>query len=219
MALGDLMLDVVVRATGPVERGTDVPGDIRFRQGGSAANVARSFTRLGGRGVLICSVGRDGWGERLVGALRGDGVEVRAVPARGATGRLVALLDATGERSFVTERGAADALRAADIRDSWLRGAGVLHVPAYSLFDEPVGGAARRAAELAHAAGTMLSIDLASAGPLRAFGAREAGELIGSLRPDILFANRDEAAVLTARRAGSSGGTAGPGAAGGGQGR
>ena len=84
------MLDVVVRADRPVERGSDVPGDIRFRQGGSAANVVRSFARSGGRAVLICSIGRDGWGERLVGALRADGVEVHAVTSRGATGRLAA---------------------------------------------------------------------------------------------------------------------------------
>jgi len=31
VCLGDLMLDVVVRASTPIERGTDVPGDVRFR--------------------------------------------------------------------------------------------------------------------------------------------------------------------------------------------
>ncbi len=194
------MLDVVVRATAPIERASDVPGEVRFRQGGSAANVVRSFVRLGGQGALVCSVGRDGWGERLVAALRTDGAAVHAVAARGATGRLVALVDAGGERSFVTQRGAADALRAEDIRPAWLRGAGVLHVPAYSLFQQPLGEAAQHAADLAHAAGALVSVDLASAGPLRAFGRDAAARALVRLRPDILFANRDEVIALTGSR-------------------
>ena len=200
VALGDLMLDVVVRAATPLEHASDVPGEVRFRQGGSAANVVRSFVRLGGHGGLICSVGRDGWGERLVAALRADGADVRAVAVRGATGRLVAIVDDRGERSFVTERGAADGLRAEDIRPSWLRGVGVLHVPAYSLLHQPLGAAAQRAAEVAHTAGALVSVDLASAGPLRAFGRDAAIAAIGVLAPDILFANRDEVAALTGAR-------------------
>ncbi len=200
MALGDLMLDVVVRAGQPVERGSDVPGDIRFRQGGSAANVARSFVRLGGRGALVCSIGRDGWGERLVAALRAEGVDVHAVTGRGATGRLAAIVDERGERSFVTERGAADSLRPADLRETWWHDIGVLHVPAYSLLHEPLGGAAIRGAGLAHAAGALVSVDLASALPLRTFGAEAAKVAIGRLAPDVLFADRDEVAALTGGR-------------------
>jgi len=195
------MLDVVVRAATAVERGTDVAGEIRFRQGGSAANVARSFARLGGRASLICGVGRDAWGERLVGALRADGVTVHGVRSQGAaTGRLVALVEQRGERSFVTERGAADGLTADGIRASWFRGAGVLHVPAYSLLHQPVGAAAARAGEMARAAGASVTVDLASAGPLRDFGQQAAKGVIATLQPDVLFANRDEAAVLLGGR-------------------
>ncbi|MCY7417532.1 MAG: carbohydrate kinase family protein, partial [Chloroflexi bacterium] len=193
VAIGDLLLDIVVRAGAPVERGTDVPGDIRFRQGGSAANVVRSFVRLGGRGVLVCSVGRDGWGQRLVAALRADGGVVRAVPAQGATGRLTALVDPDGERSFVTERGAAEALRGDDLRASWFRGAGVLHIPAYSLFHQPLASATARAAEMAHVAGSLVSVDLASAGPLRAFGATAARDPRPALAPDLQLSNPAQA--------------------------
>jgi sugar/nucleoside kinase (ribokinase family) len=200
IALGDLMLDVVVRAASAIERGSDVPGGIRFRQGGSAANAARAFARLGGRGVLVCSVGRDGWGRRLVSALRADGVEVHPVAVRGATGRLVAIVDGRGERSFVTDRGAADALRPIDLRESWWRGAGVLHIPAYSLFHEPLGGAAVRGADLARTAGALVSVDLASAAPLREFGPAATRAAIARLAPDVVFANRDEAAALGGNR-------------------
>ena len=57
VALGDLVLDVVVAPERSVESGTDVPGTLRFRAGGSAANVARSFAHLGGAASFVGSVG------------------------------------------------------------------------------------------------------------------------------------------------------------------
>jgi sugar/nucleoside kinase (ribokinase family) len=196
VALGDLMLDVVVAPEHPLEHGTDVPGSLRFRTGGSAANVARAFARLGGGASFIGSVGSDAWGRRLAAALREDGVTARVVIAGQVTGRLAAVVDRGGERSFVTERAAADLLRPDDVRAAWLRRCGVLHVPAYSLFHDPVARAAARGAELAHEASAMVSVDTASRGPLLAFGRAAAWERIAGLRPDLLFANRGEAVAL-----------------------
>ncbi|MEX1335662.1 MAG: carbohydrate kinase family protein, partial [Candidatus Limnocylindrales bacterium] len=53
VALGDLLLDVVITPERPIERGTDVPGRLAFRRGGSAANTSAVFARLGGRSALI----------------------------------------------------------------------------------------------------------------------------------------------------------------------
>lgn len=207
VVLGDLLLDVVVRADATLRPGSDVPGTVRFRVGGSAANVAREFARGGGSATLIAAVGRDGWGTRLVDAVRADGVTVRAVRVAGATGRLLALVGPDGERTFVTERAAADGITAADLRQTWFRGAGALHVPAYGLMADAPYAAARRAAELlrTHAGGrpggVLVSVDLASYGPLRELGVTEARRRIGSLVPDLVFANQREASVLTGRRA------------------
>jgi sugar/nucleoside kinase (ribokinase family) len=82
---------------------------------------------------------------------------------------------------------------------------GALHVPAYGLIlDEPYA-AARRAVELLRdgAAGrrVLVSVDLASYGPLRDLGVAVAKRRVASLAPDVLFANRREAATLTGRRA------------------
>jgi sugar/nucleoside kinase (ribokinase family) len=112
------------------------------------------------------------------------------------SGRLAAIIDDRGERSFVTQRGAADALEPRDIDASWLRGADVLHVPAYSLFAEPIGSASVRAGELAREAGVLVGTDLSSQGPLLDFGVRRARARISEIAPDVLFANRDEAAAL-----------------------
>lgn len=195
--LGDLALDVVLAPARPLEHGTDVPGVVRFHQGGSAANTARWLGRLGLCSTLICAVGRDGPGRALVAALRSDGVIVRASRLAGArTARIGMVVDASGERSFVADRGAADLLAPADLRPAWFRGAAVLHMPGYSLLGSPLGEAAAHAIALAREAGARVALDLASAAPLLARGRPAAHHLIGGIAPDLLFTNAAEAAAF-----------------------
>ena len=198
MVVGDLMLDVVLAPTRPLETGTDVPGTVSLRQGGSAANTARWLARLGARATLVAAVGRDPAGRALVESVRADGVVARVARVAGArTGRIGVVLGPGGERSFVADRGAADRLRPDGLEAAWFRGADALHMPAYSLLGEPLGHAGRRAVDLARAAGAAVSLDLASIAPLVAGGRRAAVELIGLVRPEILFATAAEAdAVL-----------------------
>ncbi len=70
VVVGDLMLDVVLAPTRPLESGTDVPGRIALTQGGSAATTARWLARLGARSSLVAAVGRDAAGRALVEAIR-----------------------------------------------------------------------------------------------------------------------------------------------------
>jgi len=191
--VGDLMLDVVVIPARPLERGTDVPGRVALRQGGSAANTARWLSRLGARSTLVTAVGRDPAGRALVDALRGDGVTVRSIRIAGRpTGRIGVVVMFGGERSFVADRGAADLLRPDHLKAGWFD-VDLLHVPAYSLIGEPLGEAGRRAIELARAAGALVSLDLASAAPLLAKGRRAAHRLVEDAAPDLLFSTAGEA--------------------------
>ena len=198
VVLGDLVVDVVLAPDRDLERGTDVTGQVQLRQGGSAASTARWLGRLGARTSLICAIGRDAPGRALVAAVAADKVQVRAVRVAGArTGRIGVLVDpGGGQRSFVTERGAALRLRPEDVRPEWLTGADALHLPAYSLLDQPLGDAGLAAAKLAHAAGVLLSVDLSSSGPLVARGRQGALALILNAAPDLLFATRDETRAL-----------------------
>lgn len=196
LALGDLMLDVVVAPDRAPERGTDVPGVIGFRQGGSAANTARTFASLGGRASLVAGVGDDAWARWLAASLRAEGVRTYLARAAGPTGRVAALVDPDGERSFVTQRGGADALRPSHLEERWFLGLGVLHVTAYSLVTEPVSRAALKAARMARQQGAMVSVDLSSRGPLLAFGVERVSERLAELAADIMFADRGEAAAL-----------------------
>jgi sugar/nucleoside kinase (ribokinase family) len=198
VVLGDLVVDVVLAPDRDLDRGTDVTGRVMLRQGGSAASTARWLGRIGARSSLICAIGRDAPGRALVAALAGDKVRVRAVRVAGArTGRIGVLVEpGGGQRSFVTERGAALRLRPEDIRPAWLEGADALHLPAYSLLDQPLGDAGLAAARLAHAAGLLVSVDLSSSGPLLARGRQAALSLILNAAPDLLFATRDETRAL-----------------------
>jgi sugar/nucleoside kinase (ribokinase family) len=199
VVVGDLMLDVVIAAARPLELGTDVPGRVSLRQGGSAATTARWLARLGARTTFVCSVGRDPEGRALTAAVSADGVRVRAsrVAAK-RTGRIGVVVAPGGERSFVADRAAADALTAGDLAASTFR-ADLLHLPAYSLLGEPLGTAGRRAIELARQNGALVSIDLASVGPLLARGRRAALRLVRDAAPDLLFATSAEAEAVAGR--------------------
>jgi sugar/nucleoside kinase (ribokinase family) len=185
-----------------MESGTDVPGRVALRQGGSAANTARWLARLGVRTTLVAAVGRDPIGRALVEAIRDDGVRPRIVRIAGMpSGRIGVLVNQAGERSFVADRGAADRLAPDDLRATWFRGADAVHLPAYSLLGEPLGLAGRRSIELGRAAGALVSLDLASIAPLLAHGRRAAIGLVRSVEADLLFATAAETEALLGRYA------------------
>ncbi len=147
-------------------------------------------------------MGRDPAGRALVETLRADRVTPRISRVAGArTGRIGVLVTPDGERSFVADRGAADLLRPDDLRPAWFKGADVVHLPAYSLIGEPLGLAGRRAVALGRAAGAVVSVDLASIGPLLAQGRRAARKLIEDVAPDLLFATAAETEALLGRYA------------------
>ena len=204
LVLGDLVLDVVLAPERAIESGTDVPGSVGIRQGGSAANTARWLARLGIDVQLVCAVGRDGAGRSLVSQLEADGVRVRAARIAGQrTGRVGVLVAPNGERSFVADRRAALALRPDHLKDEWFARLDLIHMPAYSLMGEPIAAAARTAVGMARAiSGAEVSLDLSSIGPLLAEGRRAARELVASVKPDVLFATEAEVEAFLGRNAG-----------------
>ena len=200
--IGDLVVDVVLRPERSLEHGSDVPGRVFLAQGGSAATAARWLGRLGARSSLVAAVGRDAAGRALVDALRSDGVTPRVTRVAGArTGRIGVLVAPDGERSFVQDRAAALQLGPDDLKASWFARADAVHLPIYSLLDEPLSLAGRRGIELGRSGHAAISIDLASIGPLLARGRRAARALIADIAPDILFATASEAEALLGRYA------------------
>src|SRR3990170_1674641 len=158
---GALAVDVVLRPDAPLALGTDVPGRVEFRAGGSAANAARWAARLGARATFVGAVGRDAWARSLAASLRDDRVTARLARAPGPSARIGVVLGPGGERSFVADRGAADRLAAEWLRPAWF-GADLLHMPAYSLLSDALVPAALRAVALARANAALVSLDPAS---------------------------------------------------------
>ncbi|HLY14041.1 MAG TPA: carbohydrate kinase family protein, partial [Candidatus Limnocylindrales bacterium] len=103
---------------------------------------------------------------------------------------------ADGERSFVADRGAADLIAPADLRPSWFSAVELVHLPFYSLIGEPLGSAGREAIRLGRASGAVVSLDLASVGPLLANGRPAALALVRAVAPDVLLTTGAELAEL-----------------------
>lgn len=190
VAVGDLVEDVVVWTSGPLALATDNPARVLRTRGGSAANVAVLGRPLGPT-RFIGRVGDDALGRALVAELAAAGVDAR-VQRAGRTGSIVVLVDDAGERTMFPDRGAAAEL--ADVPTAWLEGAGVVHVPAYAFATDESCWAVRQLLVAARAAGALVSVDAASVNLLEAAPAILG--LLRSLRPDLLFANAAEAALL-----------------------
>jgi ribokinase len=197
VVVGDLLVDVVLAPAIELVSGTDVPGRVMLRQGGSATTTARWLARAGADVGLVASVGRDSAGRALIRTIRNDGVTPHVVRLAGwPTGRVGVFVAPGGERSFVQDRAAALRLAPEHLRKKWFAPAELVHIPTYSLLDHPLGEAGRRAAELAHAAGALVTVDLSSSGPLLELGRAAAVDLVRGARPDLLFAAGSEAGAL-----------------------
>ncbi len=201
IVIGDVMVDIVVRPTGPFNRGSDTTSRIVAAPGGSATNQAVAFAAAGAEVHLVAFVGDDELGRAAVRALAGTGVQahVEVLPGE-RTGTVVALIDASGERSMFTDRGANlrfGSMRFANmVSDAGLLGRGRhLHLSGYELLDERTRGAALEALELAAAANMTRSVDPSSAGPLASVGA--AAFLGWTAGLDWCCANLEEGRALT----------------------
>lgn len=193
VVLGDLMVDVLARLSGPVALGSDSEARIAWGYGGSAANVAAWLAFAGvERPVFVARVGEDPQGKAAVAELEGAGVQAHVtVDAERVTGTCIVLVAPNGERSMLPDAGANDALRREDLPDDLLTPGGHLHVVGYTLLREGSREAARSAIARAKAAGMTVSVDPSSAALL----SPEFLELADGA--DLLLPNGDEASALT----------------------
>jgi sugar/nucleoside kinase (ribokinase family) len=193
LLIGDVMTDVIVRPVGPLARGSDRRASIAVEPGGSAANQAAWLASFGVAVDFVARVGAADVGAEATRLSRAGVTPHPAGDPERPTGRLVALIDPNGERSFFTDRGANDALVAADVPDALIAGASHIHLSGYSFF-----APSPRAAVLdvmRRAGATPVSVDPASAEFLREVGPE--AFLAWTKSAAILFPNEDEAAVLT----------------------
>ncbi|MEU9014769.1 sugar kinase [Streptomyces sp. NPDC048479] len=196
LVIGDVVTDVVARHRSPLARGTDTAARIRVLPGGAGANAACWAVHWGCGDVRLLGRvgdGEAGWHEKR---LRNAGVRPLLIPDPEApTATVIALVDATAERTFLTDSGAVLRISPADWSPSLLDGVGHLHLSGYLLFADTSRQLALFALESARARGVPVSVDPASAGFIAELGVdRVLAALDGA---DVLIPNADEARLLT----------------------
>lgn len=209
VCLGDVLVDVAALLPGPLVLGSDTPAPVSCRPGGSAANTAAWLAHLGVPCAFAGRVGDDAFGRDAVAELRAHGVQsfVSVDPAA-PTGVCLVLVGPDGERTMVPSAGANATLSPAhlgpDLLDANLLGPDDhLHLSGYALLRDGSRDAALAALELAASVGASVSVDAASAGPIRTVGAER---FLGWLPSGaLLLANSDELAALTGAAIGPAG--------------
>lgn len=196
VSIGDLVLDIAIVPDAPLRVDDDTPASITLGGGGQAANFCAWTAALAEPVRLVTRVGDDATGRRLVADLEAKGVEVRAVWAAEPTGAIAVLIETDGRRTMATQRGASVGLGVDDLEGAWFSDARLLHLPAYSLFVEPLASAARAAIRAVREVKGMLAIDLSSAAGLRAYGPAKMAYMLARLTPEVLFATEAEADTL-----------------------
>jgi sugar/nucleoside kinase (ribokinase family) len=191
-ALGDLLLDVVVRLDEPLNFGADATARTRTGAGGQAANVAAWAVELGGQGRLVAKRASDAAGELVAAELAGHGVDVLGPIVNGHNGVVVSVVAPNGDRTMASDRGVAPQLLSDELQMRWFGNVDWLHITGYALFRKPIDEAAAKAAGGVRGQGGRISVDLSSWSMIRAFGADRLLRRLELLAPDVIFGNREE---------------------------
>ncbi len=197
LVVGDVMMDILVRASGPLLKGTDRDAEITIVDGGSAANQAAWLAACGVPVVLFAKVGADQTG--TIGTrLRAEGiVPLLAGAAKRHSGRLITFVDDEGERSFFTDRGANMDLSFDDLPAGWIEDIGLTILSGYSFFIDGPRACMRQIMAAAIKADIPVIVDAASTGYIAKAGPEVF--LKWTEGASIFVTNEDEAALLTNR--------------------
>jgi sugar/nucleoside kinase (ribokinase family) len=188
-ALGDLLLDVIVRLEDPLVLGDDRMAETRVVAGGQAANVAAWASSLGAEARFVGRRGDDDAGEIVARALSSYGVQVVG-PVSGRTGVVVSIAS-DGDRTMASDRGSAPDLAPQDLDESWFD-CDVLHVSGYSLLREPISSAAVEAARSTRRQNGIVAVDVSTWSLVdEPFRGR-----LRELAPDVVFATEREHAAV-----------------------
>ncbi|QNE19137.1 sugar kinase [Kribbella qitaiheensis] len=115
--LGNVVVDLVLTVGDLPVRGGDVIASSTTVTPGGGFNVMAAASRLGLTTLYAGPLGTGPFGDKARAALTAAGIEW-LLPARAEldTGFVVTLVDSSGERTFVTSRGAEATLSSADLR-------------------------------------------------------------------------------------------------------
>ncbi len=138
ISVGNIIVDIVVRIPALPRRGGDMLGTSEGMTPGGSFNTMVAATRQGQRCAYAGGHGTGPLGDRVRVALAGEGIDVLSPANRNEdTGFDVAMIDAEGERTFVTAFGAEAHLESIDVEP---RAGDLVHVSGYGLLESTNAG-------------------------------------------------------------------------------
>ena len=195
VSVGDLVLDVVLPVTLPVQaRHHQHTGQLRADPGG-AGNVMIAARRLGLDVSAVGTVGDDPFGQQILDGHHAEGIDTRgvAVPPASASTLVVVLTDsADGEHVFVGHRGGGPVIEPTEVTREIIASAHVLFVDGFALADARTQALAFDSMAQARAAGIPVYFD---PGPMLPRAQPDTARR-GAALCDVLLLPEDEAAVL-----------------------
>ncbi len=196
VTVGDLVWDVVLQTDTALLRGGDTTGSITLAPGGSAANVAVWWARVGSTAQFVGSVGSDVFGDIIIQDLHREQVTGAVRQLAGtSTGVIVSIVEHDGQRSMVTNQGADFLLQPEHVPLDIIQQASLVHVTGWSLFADPPRAAALHAIHCAQQHGVLVSLDPASFQMIQ--NDRRVIDVLQQVHADIVLPNRDEGRALT----------------------
>jgi fructokinase len=157
---GELLIDFVPTVTGVTL--LEAPA-FKKAPGGAPANVAVGLARLGVSSAFMGKVGDDAFGHFLAQILDENGVNTQGLvfSSEARTALAFISLKADGDRDFMFYRHpSADMLfRPDEIDQALIQSAQIFHFGSISLISEPSRSATRKALQIAHQAGLLVTYD------------------------------------------------------------
>jgi len=161
--LGILVADVVGK---PIEafppKGTlEVVDRMELHAGGCAANTGIALAKLGVDVSILGKVGKDGFGDFMLQAMRRSGADVSGVvqDEAHATSATMVAVDAHGERTFLHHPGANAAFEAEDIVWDIIDAAPILHIAGPFLMPRYMGAPLANTLRRAKEGGKITTLD------------------------------------------------------------
>lgn len=135
--LGNVVVDLVLDVPALPERGGDVLATRTEHTPGGGFNVMAAAARQGLAVTYAGAHGTGPFGDRARAALHTEGIDVLLAPRTAEdTGFVVCLVDADGERTFVTSPGAEATLTSADLAELRPSVSDLVYVTGYSLLHD-----------------------------------------------------------------------------------
>ena len=162
VVIGDINIDLLLYTERHPLKGQVVQAKkVETHFGGVGGNIAVALSRLGLDVALVGSVGRETWGDRALRNLREEGVNLELISRQDKnTGLWTVLVDASGERTMIGDRGA-------NVYHEWINStekvilkSGAVHISGYTFLERGQATLSKNALELAREAGAITIADL-----------------------------------------------------------